>query len=326
MLETGVMDIKVFAPEELPVALGAVRAIDPYPTLDQDRFLRAIARLHGAAIDPQTLPVPTPDATARAIRDPRARQRILELAVVMALIDGQVFPVPTANVSVLARALDVGERETRVLRELAARHHLMTRIDFTRRIGGRLTGEAWREERWNGVRKMFAPVFNVGEDRETAARYQALARLPANSFGFALWEYYRSNDFAFPGETGGIPERGVFHDLGHILSGYGTDPEGEIQQAAFQAGFVRNDGFLSLYFGIVQFHLGVRLAPLSKAETGFLDIDKITAALARGAACRVDLSDRWDFWPLLPKPLARVREELGVPPAEPPHSRPHLAA
>jgi hypothetical protein len=211
------------------------------------------------------------------------------------------------------------------LRELAARHHLMARIDFTRRIGGRVMGEAWREERWNGVRKMFAPVISVGEDRATATRYQALARLPQDSFGFALYEHYRSNDFAFPGEPGGLPERGIFHDLGHVLSGYATDPDGEIQQAAFQAGFVRNDGFMFLYFGIVQFHLGVRLTPIAKSETGYLDVDKVTSALARGAACKVDLSDHWDFWPLLPLPLERVREELGVPPLEPP-SVPHLAA
>jgi hypothetical protein len=45
--------------------------------------------------------------------------------------------------------------------------------------------------------------------------------------------------------------------LGHVLSGYDTDPDGEIQQAAFQAGFVRKDGFMFLFFGIAQFHLGL---------------------------------------------------------------------
>lgn len=320
------MDTKIFAPEELPVALGAVRAIDPYPTLDQDRFLRAIARLHDQQIDPETLPAPAPEETARRILDPQTRRHVLELAVVMALIDGQVLPIPTANVSILARTFGVDERETRVLRELAARYHLMARVDFTRRVAGRPLGDAWREERWNGVRKTFAPILNVGEDRDTAARYQALAKLPAQSLGFALWEYFRSNDFAFPGEPGGIPERAVFHDIGHVLSGYGIEPDGELQQAAFQAGFQRRDGLMALYFGIVQFHLGVRLTPIGKSEAGFLDVDKIRAALARGAACRVDLSDHWDFWPLLARPLARVREELGIPPLDPPHSQPHLAA
>jgi hypothetical protein len=320
------MNSEIFAPGELRIALGAVRAIDPYPTIDQDRFLSAIARLHGVLLDPASLPAPTYDETARVVTDPRTRRRVLELAVVMTLIDGQTLPVPSANVSSLARALGVNEHETRELRELAARHHLMARIDFTRRIGGRPLGETWREERWKGVRKTFVPVLNAGEDRALAARYRALAGLPEESFGFALYQYYRSNEFALPGEPGGPPPRGVSHDLAHVLSGYDSDPSGALQHAAFQAACARSDGLLYLYFGIVQFHLGVRFAPLAKTETGFLDVDKVRAALARGAACPVDLADPWDFWPLLAKPLASVRAELGLPPLEPPHTHQHLAA
>jgi len=320
------MGIKIFSSGDLPIALGAVRAIDPYPTFDQDRFLRAIARLHGVKIDPKSLPLPFPEETARIITDPHERGQLLELAAVMAIIDGQVLRAPTANVAALARALGVSEQDMHAMRARVARHHLMARIDFTRRIGGRLSGAVWREDRWNGVRKTFAPVIDIGEDRATAARYQALGRLPADSFGFALFEHYRSNDFAFPGEPGSVPERGIFHDLGHVLSGYATDPDGEIQQAAFQAGFVKDDGLMFLYFGIVQFHLGVRLTPLAKAETGYLDVEKVVAAFERGAGCRVDLSDHWDFWPLLPKPLERVRAQLGVPPLQPHGLHPHLAA
>jgi hypothetical protein len=301
------MDIRAFAPADLTTALGAVRAIDPYPTQDEDRLLRAVARLHGENLDPRTLPQLTPAATARVITDPQVRRRVVELAVVMAGIDGQVLPVPTANVSMLARALGVGEKQTRALRELAQRHHLLARIDLTRKMSG-------------------TPVFDAGEDPKTAARYRALARLPRDSLGFALWEHYCSNEFAFPGEAGSLPERAVFHDLGHILSGYGTDPQGELQQAAFRAGSVGHDGFVFLYFGIVQFHLSLRLAPIASAESGVFNVEEISAALARGAACKVDLSDRWDFWPLLAKPLHAVRAELAVPPLEPPHTQSHLAA
>jgi hypothetical protein len=37
-------------------------------------------------------------------------------------------------------------------------------------------------------------------------------------------------------------------------------------------------------------------------------------ALSRGAACQIDLSDHWDHWPWMPKPLDAVRSELGIPP------------
>jgi len=121
-------------------------------------------------------------------------------------------------------------------------------------------------------------------------------------------------DFSMPGQRNGIPEIAIFHDLGHVLAGYDTDPVGEIQQAAFQAGFVRNDGFMFLFFAIAQFHLGLKITPIADAEVGKLDIEKVMTALARGAACTVDLSDHWDFWPHMPRPLEEVRAELEIPP------------
>ena len=44
-----------------------------------------------------------------------------------------------------------------------------------------------------------------------------------------MYDHFRENDFKFPGELGGMPL--PFHDIGHVLAGYGTDPQSEIQQA-----------------------------------------------------------------------------------------------
>lgn len=88
--------------------------------------------------------------------------------------------------------------------------------------------------------------------------------------------------------------------LGHVLAGYGTDPQGEIQQAAFQAGFVRDNGFMFLLFGILQFHVGMRITPIAKSYEGLFDVPRVLEALRRGAACKVE-----------------VRAELGVPPLVP---------
>ncbi len=306
------MDIRVFTPENLAIALGAVRAIDSQPTRDQDRFLRSIARLHGAELDPSTLPVPSFAETARAVTDPHQRKRLVELAVIMATVDGFVLSKPTANVLALGRALGIEEPEMHNLERIAGDQHFIARVDLTRQAMGRLVGEVWRDEHLAGVLRFLRPI--VAGDEALAAKYRALGELPAGSFGRALFDHYRSNGFPFPGEKNGIPEKGVFHDLGHVLSGYHTDPDGEIQQAAFQAGFVRNAGFLFLYFGVVQFHLGIKITPVAEPEVGYFDVDKVTTALARGAALKVDLSDRFDFWPFMPRALADVRRELGVPP------------
>ncbi|MET0595507.1 MAG: hypothetical protein ABW133_22600 [Polyangiaceae bacterium] len=309
------MDIQVFPPDELPVALGALRAIDLPLTLAQKRFLDVIARLHRAPFSPRALPTLSPVDAAAAITDPHRRKRLLQLAIIMTTIDGEVREAPTVNVARLAEALEVDERATHTLGELAAHHHLMTRFDLMRRIMGRFLADAWHEEKWSGVKKFVGPLAaGVGADPAVAFRYKKLGLLPSGTFGRVFWEHCTSRQFAFPGEPGGIPERAVFHDFGHVLAGYDTDPDGEIQQAAFQSGFVRNDGFSFLFFGIVQFHLGVKITPIAEAEVGYLDVDKVMTALARGAACKIDLSDHWDFWSYLERPLDEVRAELGVTP------------
>jgi len=158
--------------------------------------------------------------------------------------------------------------------------------------------------------------FGGGEDHEVAWRYKQLGLLPEGTFGRAYWEFCTSRRFAFPGEPGGLPERMVFHDFGHILSGYETDAEGEIQQGAFQAGFTRTDGFSFLIFVIVQFHLGLKVTPIAAPRTGLFDVRKVIRAVERGAACRDDLSARWDHWAWVELPLEEVRERLGVPPLQ----------
>jgi hypothetical protein len=62
-----------------------------------------------------------------------------------------------------------------------------------------------------------------------------------------------------------------------------VDPQGEIQQASFQAGFARTDGFVFLLFGILQFHLGLRVTPIAKGQHGLFDgAEGFEQAAARG--------------------------------------------
>ena len=130
-----------------------------------------------------------------------------------------------------------------------------------------------------------------------------------------MFDHYRENGFLPPGHPDGLPERFLFHDVGHVLSGYGVDPYGEIQQAAFQAGFVQKDGFLFLLFGILQFHVGVRVTPVAQPETGFFDTEAVMRAAARGAACRVDFSDDFDFWGHAGEQVHELRTRFGIPAA-----------
>jgi len=309
------MDIRVFNEMELSIALGAVRGVELRPSQDQDGLLSAVARLHGIDLDPKKLPQPSLAYTARVFRDSPSKRRLLELATVLTADDTELPPVPSPRVSLLARALGESDRDVRALRERASYQKLLARVDFTRRMAARMFGDEWSSESALGVRRSLSSALKAPENPELSTRYHALGRLHPMSFGYALWNHYRTNHFRFPGEGGGVPERLLAHDVGHVLSGYDTSAEGELQQAAFQSGVERDAGLMSLYLGILQFQFFGRVSPTTHAEPSeLLDTEKLSLAIERGAACRAELGSGWDFWPLVAQHLSDVRRTLGIIP------------
>ncbi|MFN7950744.1 MAG: hypothetical protein U0610_03380 [bacterium] len=303
--------------EALPHALRAlfgVMASNGVVTEAERRFLEVIGELHGSRVDVSTLAPIAGAEVARVIEDPHQRKRVVQLALIAAMVEGEVRPEGRAAVDALADALGVDERGLKVIADLAAGHRLATRFDMVRRMMGNIGPKVLEEEGFAGVRKMLAPLTGA-ENPEVAWRYKSLGLLPEGTFGRVFWEHCTRRRFAFPGEKGGLPERMVFHDFGHVLSGYDTDAPGEIQQGAFQAGFTRQDGFTFLLFAVIQFHIGIRLTPVAQAETGLFDVAKVLRAAQRGAACKVDLGDHWDPFSVTSLPLAQVREDYGIPPA-----------
>jgi hypothetical protein len=309
------MDIVVFRPHELPVGLGALRSIEPAPSVEQDRYLELIARLHGASIQATALPAPSARDTAAIISEPHARKRLVQLGIVMSMVNGKITPESIAGVSELARALEVQEPGIATLRRVAAGQRRRVQMDVMGRTAGKIIADAYRETGLLGAFRIVLAFFQVFEDREMLARFRKLERAPADSLGHALWKHCTERGLRLPGERGGIPERGLFHDVGHILAGYDTDSEGEILQSAFQAGYMRKDGFGFMLLGIIHWHMGIKITPVSEGVTGYFDVEKVMTALARGAACKVDLSDseKFDFWSLAHLPVSQLRADFGVP-------------
>ena len=68
-----------------------------------------------------------------------------------------------------------------------------------------------------------------------------------------------------------------------------------------------------LMFVVIQFHLGVKITPVAEAETGLFDVAKVLRAAQRGAACKVDLSDRWNPFDVVHLPLEEVRQRYAIP-------------
>jgi ubiquinone biosynthesis protein Coq4 len=166
--------------------------------------------------------------------------------------------------------------------------------------------------------KTLATLAGIAEDPPTAARFRALERAPAGSLGRAYFDFTIKNQFSFPGEKGAPPEPVVYHDLTHVLSGYDTDPSGEMQVLAFHTGCRReeHDPFSFLMFGIAEFHLGISMSPVASPTKGMFDPVKVFRALQRGRACKIDPTKGWDPWPVMDRPLADLRAEYGIPPLE----------
>jgi len=306
------MDIAIFPAQELQLVLSALRDV----ACSNDRFseaeaqmLEGLARLHGQEVRADELRFTTLDELARVVTDPHRRKRAVQLAIIVSLIEGQPDERASQAVSRLARALEVDDEGLRVLDRVAHGRAMLARIDMVRRV----QRFAQHGGGPNFLKVAIPTLLGFGQNEPLAARYQALAELPVGTLGHGLYQHYRNNDFALPGEKGGLPELLLFHDVGHVVSGYGVDPQGEIQQAAFQAGFARTDGFVFLLFGILQFHLGLRVTPIAKGQHGLFDVPKVLAALQRGASCQIDFSDHFDFFRYAPERLDVLRERWGVP-------------
>jgi len=309
------MELKFLRPEEVPVSLAALRAVanaNGSVTPSEQSLLELVAEMHGSKVDAE-LPGVSPSEVASIVTDPHRRKRLLQIAVVMAMVDGDVAPEQERAVRTLGRALEIDDGSMKVLHDVANESRLLTRVHLLRRLMGPFASEVKEREGLAGVRKLLAPAFGGGEDPKMAWRYKQLGLLPAGTVGRAFWEHNTRRGFAFPGEPNGIPERMVFHDFGHVLAGYDTDAPGEIQQGAFQAGFVRNDGFSFLLFVIVQFHMGIKVTPVAEAQVGLFDVRKVLHAAARGGACKMDLST-WNHWEWVERRLDEVREQFAIPP------------
>ncbi|HET6146449.1 MAG TPA: hypothetical protein VFH68_02895 [Polyangia bacterium] len=85
------MDIKVFAPEELPVVLRAlcnVASANGRFTESERALVEGVARIHQADIAADALEPISFEEVARVVVDPQRRKRVVQLAIVMALVEG----------------------------------------------------------------------------------------------------------------------------------------------------------------------------------------------------------------------------------------------
>lgn len=310
------MEFKKPTPDQASWGLRAMKTVamaDGALDASELHMMASVQRVFGTSHPLDQLRVITPAELARALPDLQIRRQLVHGLIVMSLIDQKASPQEIDLVQEFAQVLEVSVPDVNNLRHVLEGEILQLRLDLVRRFWVRdKLREIWHVEGLRGVFKFVGGMLGQYENPLLAARYQELEQYPSGSLGRAYWEYCRHNGFALPGEKGGAPETIAFHDCTHILSGYGTDPEGEVQVACFSAGYRRRDPFTFVFFVLLQFHAGIRMTPITTARTGLFDPEHALIALQRGAAMNVDLTDGWDYWPVMNEQVEELRRRYNI--------------
>lgn len=265
----------------------------------------------------------SPAELAAQVEAPDQRRQLVRLMVVLCLADGPPHPAQVSGVAEFAAALGVEEPAVPVIGHLARGRLLRFRLAFLRRshirhylrntyrMAGGILPVVRALLRFRGV---------LGEDVETASRFRALEHFPDKTLGNRFFRHCQDAGIAFPGEKGGFPEGAIYHDATHVLSGYDTSAQGELKNAAFQAGYTTDEhDFFTWLIAMVLHGARINLTPFPMPNIEGLLAQQGLARdmlreLERGGAVQVDLGDRWDFWDHAELPIDVVRERLGIPP------------
>ncbi|MGZ3476489.1 MAG: hypothetical protein ACXWUG_21630 [Polyangiales bacterium] len=285
------------------VALANGRFDDP-----ERAMLRAAAGAYRCDVELDALEAIEPEKLAASVQDASAREHVIQACMLMSLSDQEVSAKEVELLERYAAAFGVEERRLSVMRDLAHGHLRRARFHMiaSSRAGLRAqTNDAKLSEilRTAGV---------LPPNQLLAQRCRALEALPDGTLGREYVRYLQTNGFSWPGEKGGTPEGVMHHDLTHVLTGYTTAPLGEIQIGAFTAGMKKVDPFLFLLFPMLEFHLGLALRPFEPAYPGHYDAKLAFAAHQAGARCKRDLTDHWDFWADVERPVTELRAQLGI--------------
>lgn len=244
-------------------------------------------------------------------------ERIVQAMILMAIMDGAAAKEEAALVSVVAERAGVSDARVANLRQLAEGRVRWMRFDLTRRgYAKEELARTAKEEGLIGVYRTFGPLLGLGQDPDVTRKYIALGELPTGTVGRAYFDLITKNDLSFPGEAGGLAERGMWHDMLHVAGGYGVDPIGEAEVVAFMAGFRKEDAFFWLFTVALQFQVGLVISPFAPGVADQIDPRRFVLHHKRGALVNCDLSTEWRFEQEWDADLATVRKRLNVLPLD----------
>jgi hypothetical protein len=300
--------------------LGAMRAVAEtgrgWTTADGKALIAAARFMFGqdGSLDAEALvPVP-PERLALVIAEPHLREQAVMALAVMAVMDA---PLDTAKFELVVRYAGQLGIHRRYLDEMAetARHQLQEALaDMTRANMDSILNRPWPG---GDVNAWLLPYQGSKADPDLVTRFEALEKLPQDSFGREFWRHFKDNNYAFPGDPRAL--NAVFavpHDSVHVLTGYDTQARGEILTSTFTAAMHRNNPMAGhILPAIFTWHLKVQINAVTGNFEGALDPSEVWRAWAAGTQSPADaFATGWNFWDQVGQAIDVTRASFSIPP------------
>ena len=306
-------------PRHAPLLLGAMRAVALADGAEspKERVLLETARdALGLAGPIEAFPTVAADSPLLLELDPPERERLIQTMILMAVMDGAGAKEEAALVSAFAERLGVSEPRIANLHDLARGRVAFMKFDLTRKGYAKSEFLATaREEGLAGLYMTFGPLAGLAHDATVTRKYNDLGLLPEGTLGRTYWDFIVRHELDFPGE-GAIGERGVWHDMIHVVGGYEVDPVGEAEVVAFMSGFRDEDPFFWVFTSVLQFQVGLRISPFAPGVPDVIDPRSYLDHHRRGTKVTCDLSRDWDYEADFATPLEELRARFNVLPLE----------
>lgn len=263
------------------------------------------------------------DSSFRDVHDD-VKEQAVHLIALLELMEHPLRPEVASSVLEFAKQQKMGTRILSDARSMANEHIAAMYLDLQRHSW--YTHETLvesRNGRFHELLRSKLAYLGIAEDRALARKWESLLECPEGSWGKCVADFYVAHGFPFPGEKHGIYELGARHDWVHVLTGYDTDPEGELDVFAFIAASMGDSrGLVLLGITLALFQNGsihhVQMKLIKNARTDSLSdpgaIERFANAFRRGSLCGVDVMGTVDFFAHKDMDLEAARDYFGVVP------------
>ena len=303
--------------DDILAAMASVAMANGDALSDVDRRMLAGANRymfgHSQPLDPRSLPDSSPDRLASALAGTDLAQDTVRMLAVMSLVDGKLDHDRIDRVFAYADALGIKDDYLDLLRMSIAGDEPAALKQMVSANMLSITGKPWTS---GDINQWLLPYADGHEDDAMAERFEALKDLPEESFGQHFWVHFKHSDYEFPGEPTALNAAfSTPHDSAHVLTGFATDPRGELLVSTFTSTMHPYYPLAGHVLPVIfSWHLNIQINKIAKDAKGALDPDVFWRAWAAGAATTVDTFDPdWNFWDHIEVPLVDLRRRWSIP-------------